>query len=145
MGSTPHDTFPASSAQCGSTSGSLSACCSSSRLPFSNRITERRVPTRRPIRDAAGIQSMKQPLSQDALDQLFNNARSYNGYLDKPVTEAQLRAIWDLLKMGPTSVNILPARLMWCVSPQAKEKKGHRHVPSASMRCVDTVNLARPT
>ena len=88
---------------------------------------------------------MKQPLSQDALDQLFNNARSYNGYLDKPVTEAQLRAIWDLLKMGPTSVNMLPARLVWCVSPQAKEKEGHRHVPSAAMRCVDTVNLARPT
>src|ERR1700676_3866962 len=73
---------------------------------------------------------MNQPLSQDALNQLFNNARSYNGYLDKPVTEAQLRAIWDLMKMGPTSVNMLPARLVWCVSPQAKEKKGTRKLKS---------------
>jgi 3-hydroxypropanoate dehydrogenase len=64
---------------------------------------------------------MSQPLSQEALDQLFNNARSYNGYLDKPVSESQLHAIWDLMKMGPTSVNMLPARLVWCVSQQAKD------------------------
>jgi 3-hydroxypropanoate dehydrogenase len=65
---------------------------------------------------------MRQPLSQDALDQLFNDARSYNGYLDEPVNEAQLHAIWDLMKMGPTSVNMLPARLVWCVSPESKVK-----------------------
>ncbi len=63
---------------------------------------------------------MNRPLSQDALDQLFNNARSYNGYLDNPVHESQLRAIWDLMKMGPTSVNMMPARLVWCVSQQSK-------------------------
>jgi 3-hydroxypropanoate dehydrogenase len=65
---------------------------------------------------------MRQPLSQEALDQLFNNARSYNGYLDRPVSESQLHAIWDLMKMGPTSVNMLPARLVWCVSQQSKEQ-----------------------
>jgi 3-hydroxypropanoate dehydrogenase len=64
---------------------------------------------------------MHQPLSQEALDQLFNNARSYNGFLDKPVGETQLHAIWDLMKMGPTSMNMLPARLVWCVSQQAKD------------------------
>jgi 3-hydroxypropanoate dehydrogenase len=65
---------------------------------------------------------MSQPLPPEALDQLFNHARSYNGYLDKPVTESQLHAIWDLMKMGPTSVNMLPARLVWCVSQPAKDK-----------------------
>ena len=65
---------------------------------------------------------MSQPLTREALDQLFNNARSYNGYLDQPVGEAQLHAIWDLMKMGPTSVNMLPARLVWCVSQQAKDQ-----------------------
>jgi len=64
---------------------------------------------------------VSEPLSREALDQLFNNARSFNGYLDKPVSESQLRAIWDLVKMGPTSVNMLPARLVWCVSQQAKD------------------------
>jgi 3-hydroxypropanoate dehydrogenase len=64
---------------------------------------------------------MTQPLSDAALDQLFRTARSYNGYLDKPVSEDQLVAIWDLAKMGPTSANQLPARIVWCVSDEAKE------------------------
>jgi 3-hydroxypropanoate dehydrogenase len=65
---------------------------------------------------------MSSPLPQQSLDQLFNTARSYNGYLDKPVGEDQLHAIWELMKMGPTSANMMPARFVWCVSPEAKEK-----------------------
>lgn len=65
---------------------------------------------------------MNQPISPDALAQLFTEARSFNGYLDKPVPVETLHAIWDLLKMGPTSVNQLPARLVWCVSQEAKDK-----------------------
>ena len=65
---------------------------------------------------------MNQPLADAALDQLFRTARTYNGYLDKPVSQEQLVAIWDLLKMGPTSANQLPARIVWCVSAAAKEK-----------------------
>jgi 3-hydroxypropanoate dehydrogenase len=61
-------------------------------------------------------------LNDAALDRLFRTARTYNGYLDKPVGEDQLRAIWDLMKMGPTSANQLPARLVWCVSDEAKAK-----------------------
>jgi 3-hydroxypropanoate dehydrogenase len=38
------------------------------------------------------------------------------------VSEDQLNAIWELMKMGPTSANCLPARLVWCVSDEAKEK-----------------------
>ena len=65
---------------------------------------------------------MSEPLSDRALDQLFRSARSYNGYLDKPVSEAQLHAVWDLMKYGPTSANALPARIVWCVSDEAKQK-----------------------
>ncbi len=65
---------------------------------------------------------MSQPLADSALDQLFRTARSYNGYLDKPVSEEQLHQIWDLMKFGPTSANQMPARLVWCVSDAAKEK-----------------------
>lgn len=61
-------------------------------------------------------------LSDAALDQLFRKARTYNHYLDKPVGEDTLRAIWDLVKMGPTSANSLPARLVWCTTAEAKEK-----------------------
>ena len=65
---------------------------------------------------------MSHPLDAAALDQLFRTARTYNGYLDKPVSDEQLVAIWDLLKMGPTSANQLPARIVWCVSQAAKEQ-----------------------
>lgn len=61
-------------------------------------------------------------LNDAALDQLFRTARSYNGYTDAPVAESDLRAIWDLLKWGPTSANQLPARLVWCTSDAAKAK-----------------------
>jgi 3-hydroxypropanoate dehydrogenase len=62
------------------------------------------------------------PLNDAALDQLFRTARTYNGYLDKPVSNDQLTAIWDIMKFGPTSANCLPARIIWCVSDEAKEK-----------------------
>jgi 3-hydroxypropanoate dehydrogenase len=65
---------------------------------------------------------MSQPLCEAALDQLFRTARTFNGYLDKPVTTEQLHAIWDLMKYGPTSANMLPARLVWCTSDEAKQK-----------------------
>lgn len=62
------------------------------------------------------------PLSDQALDQLFRTARTFNGYLDKAVSEDLLRQIWDLVKMGPTSANQLPARIVWCVSQDAKAR-----------------------
>ncbi|MBV1686639.1 malonic semialdehyde reductase [Novosphingobium sp. G106] len=65
---------------------------------------------------------MSQPLDDAALDQLFRTARTYNGYLDKQVSSEQLHAIWDLMKFGPTSANMLPARMIWCTTPEAKDK-----------------------
>lgn len=60
-------------------------------------------------------------IDQAALDRLFLEARSYYRYTAEPVTEAELHAIWDVMKMGPTSANQLPARLVWCVSQEARE------------------------
>jgi len=65
---------------------------------------------------------MAQPLSDSALDQLFRNARSYNGWVDRLVTDEQLYALWELMKMGPTSANQLPARIVWCKSADAKAR-----------------------
>lgn len=61
-------------------------------------------------------------LDDAALDQLFREARSYNGWLDKEVTDDQLRAIWDLVKMGPTSANQQPIRVVWVKSETARKK-----------------------
>ena len=65
---------------------------------------------------------MGQSLDDAALDTIFRTARSYNGYLDTPVGEDRLHAIWDLMKWGPTSANQLPARMVWCASDDAKAK-----------------------
>jgi len=65
-------------------------------------------------------------ISGEAIDQIFREARSYNGYLDKPVGDDQLEAIWDLMKMGPTSANCLPARMLWITSEDAKERLAQR-------------------
>ncbi|MFA9200272.1 MAG: malonic semialdehyde reductase [Cypionkella sp.] len=73
---------------------------------------------------------MSRPLDEAALDQIFRQARTYNGYLDRPVSTDQLRAIWDLMKMGPTSANMLPSRLVWCVSGEAKAKLAACAMPS---------------
>lgn len=80
---------------------------------------------------------MSEPLDDRALDQLFRTARSYNGYLDKPVSEAQLRAIWDLLKYGPTSANSLPARIIWCVSDEAKAKLAGLAMPANAEKILN--------
>lgn len=73
---------------------------------------------------------MSEPLSDAALDQLFRTARTYNGYVDKPVGEEQLHAIWDLMKFGPTSANCLPARIIWVTSAAAKEKLATLALPA---------------
>lgn len=73
---------------------------------------------------------MNMPLQDAALDQLFRTARTYNGYLDSAVSQAQLEAIWELLKFGPTSANCLPARIVWCVSKDAKEKLAALAMPA---------------
>ena len=65
---------------------------------------------------------MSQPLPGASLDQLFRTARTYNGFLDQPVSTEQLHAIWDLMKMAPTSANQLPARLVWVTTDEAKAK-----------------------
>lgn len=61
-------------------------------------------------------------LNQDALDRLFVEARTHNGWLDEPVPENLLKDVWDLAKMGPTSANCSPARIVFVVSSEARER-----------------------
>jgi 3-hydroxypropanoate dehydrogenase len=61
-------------------------------------------------------------LDDAALDALFREARTQNKWTDKPVTDDDLRAIFDLLKMAPTSANCSPARFVFVRTPEGKEK-----------------------
>ena len=73
-------------------------------------------------------------LPAEALDQIFRDARSYNDWLDKPVTDEQIHAIYELMKMGPTSANMQPARIVWVKSDEQKERL---------VECVAQGNVAK--
>jgi len=67
---------------------------------------------------------MSARLDDDALNQLFREARTRNGWGPTPLPESLLHEIYDLAKLGPTAANSTPARFWFCVSPEAKEKLG---------------------
>ena len=62
------------------------------------------------------------PLDGAALAQLFTDARTHYGWDETPVSEADLRELYDLVKMGPTSANGSPARFIFCHSAVAREQ-----------------------
>src|SRR5579871_4652057 len=65
---------------------------------------------------------MKHPLNDEALDQLFRKARTYNAWLDRPVSDETLRQLYDLMKWGPTSANMSPAHILFVRTREAKER-----------------------
>ena len=77
-------------------------------------------------------------LNDQALDAIFRSARSQNGWQPKPVSEDQIRAIYDLMKMGPTSANCSPARILFLRTPEAKE----RLVPALLSSNIEKVRSA---
>src|SRR5215510_13638459 len=60
--------------------------------------------------------------SNDCLDLIFRNGRTHNVWLDRPVEDALLREVYDLAKMGPTSANMCPLRIVFVKSREAKER-----------------------
>ncbi|MCZ8278827.1 MAG: malonic semialdehyde reductase [Acetobacteraceae bacterium] len=62
------------------------------------------------------------PLDDRALDQLFRAARTQNKWQDRPVPDAKLQELYELLKWGPTSANSSPARFVFVRTPEGKAK-----------------------
>ncbi|MDO6443114.1 malonic semialdehyde reductase [Marinobacter sp. 2_MG-2023] len=65
---------------------------------------------------------MSQQLETRALDQLFFEARTHNGWQNRPVTDETLKQLYELVKMGPTSANCCPARFEFVRSDDGKQK-----------------------
>src|SRR3984885_7603977 len=61
-------------------------------------------------------------LDDTALDILFRTARTKSEFTDAPVTDADLHALYELVKYGPTSANSSPARFVFIRTPEGKEK-----------------------
>ena len=91
---------------------------------------------------------MSDPVNDYALDTIWREGRSYNGWLDKPVPETLIRAVYDLAKMGATSANCSPARFVFIRSDEAKERlkphvsEGNTHkVMTAPWVCIIATDL----
>jgi 3-hydroxypropanoate dehydrogenase len=76
-----------------------------------------------------------------ALDSLFRKSRTQNGWLPTPVSDDELRAIYDIIKMGPTSANTCPARFVFLRTPEAKA----RLLPALSSGNVEKTKQAPVT
>jgi 3-hydroxypropanoate dehydrogenase len=79
---------------------------------------------------------VKSPIDDAAIDQLFRIGRTYNDYLDTPVSNEQLETVWELMKYGPTSANCLPARIVWCVSQESREKLAATALPANAVKIL---------
>ncbi|WP_448630202.1 malonic semialdehyde reductase [Cellulomonas soli] len=58
----------------------------------------------------------------DVADRLFREARSVHHFVDEEVTDQEIAAVYDLVKWGPTAINIVPLRLLLVRTPQARAR-----------------------
>ncbi len=70
----------------------------------------------------AVVEHSNAAISEAALAQIFTGARTHNGFLDKPVADDLLRQAVDIAKIGPTSANQSPMRVVFAKSRAAKER-----------------------
>ena len=68
-------------------------------------------------------------IPDDALDTIFRKARTHKRWEDRPVSPALLMAIYDLMRWDPTSANCSPARILFLVSREAKERLRPHLIP----------------
>jgi 3-hydroxypropanoate dehydrogenase len=68
-------------------------------------------------------------VNDEALDTIFRAARTQNKWQDKPVSIAHLMAVYDLMRLGPTSANCSPARFLFLTTPEAKERLAQHASP----------------
>ncbi len=70
------------------------------------------------------------------IEQVFDEARTYSGFDDRPVPEGLLRQLYDHVKWGPTSANSCPARFVFVTSAEGKARL---------LPCVNPGNVAKVT
>src|SRR5438309_2121847 len=84
---------------------------------------------------------MGERVDDHCIDVLLRTARTQNGWMPKPVSDEELRAIYDIMKLGPTSANTCPARFVFLRTPEAKA----RLLPALSPGNVDKTKQAPMT
>jgi 3-hydroxypropanoate dehydrogenase len=72
--------------------------------------------------EPSNLGAIKTPISQEAFDQLFREARTHSTWLPEPVPVELLRRAYELARLGPTSANASPARFLFLTTPEAKAR-----------------------
>lgn len=85
--------------------------------------------------------TIKHPIAQASLDQLFFKARTANGFTDQPVPLALLEQVYDIAKMGATSMNAQPTRYVFLNSAESRA----RLLPALMAGNVDKTKTAPVT
>ena len=70
----------------------------------------------------AGLKERIQSLDSDSLDLIFREARTFRGWQAREVSDETLHRMWELARMGATSGNCCPGRLVFVKSDEAKER-----------------------
>lgn len=65
---------------------------------------------------------MKSALNEQALEQLFTEARTHNSWEDRPVDDAVLHRLYETAKWGPTTANTTPARFVFIRTAEGKAR-----------------------
>lgn len=84
---------------------------------------------------------MPTTLDEQAMDLLFRKARTHNAWTDRPLSDATLRQLYELMKWGPTSANSCPARVFFLRTPEAKA----RLLPALSSGNIEKTRAAPVT
>ena len=84
---------------------------------------------------------MNKVLNDEALDQIFRNARTHNAWLDKPVTDETLQQLFELMKWGPTSANSNPARFVFVRSSARFAGVDRRQTMAAPVTAIIAYDL----
>jgi 3-hydroxypropanoate dehydrogenase len=91
--------------------------------------------------EIAELRSRITELDEDGIELMLTRARSLYAWQDKPVSEAQLRRLYDITKQGATSMNCSPARFIFVTSDEGRQKL----VPALKPKNVDKVLSAPVT
>ncbi|MDI1297426.1 MAG: malonic semialdehyde reductase [bacterium] len=80
---------------------------------------------------------MTNPLDLAALERLFLTARSRNAWAKEDLPDSIWHSLYDLLKMGPTSANVSPARFLFCTSSAAKARVAQHMSATNAAKSLD--------
>ncbi len=87
--------------------------------PQGEKLAELRAEAQQDVRD---LRARISTLGHDEIDLILTGARSHYAWQDRPVTEEQIHRMYDIVKMGSTSMNTSPARFVWVTSDEGRER-----------------------